>query len=135
MGVNSHMQHPELGHAMDVETIKKDFTIMKQFNINCVCTSHDPPTIDYLRLADEMGIYIVDECGDESHATEWVSERAEWKEAYLDRLRGMVSRDRNHPSIIFWSAGNESGFGRISVRLFQREKNLFFANLYVWWKF
>ena len=110
-GTNSHMQHPDLGHAMDVETIRKDFTIMKQFNINCVRTSHYPPTIDYLNLADEMGIFIVDECGDESHATEYLSERPEWRDAYVDRLRGMVLRDRNHPSIIFWSAGNESGFG------------------------
>ncbi len=110
-GVNSHMQHPDLGHAMDDETIRKDLTLMKQFNVNCVRTSHYPPNIAYLDLADEMGIYIVDETGDESHATEFVSTLPAWKNAYIDRVTGMIFRDRNHPSIIFWSAGNESGFG------------------------
>jgi beta-galactosidase len=62
-GLNSHMQHPELGHTMDRATILKDFTLMKQFNINCVRTSHYPPTIEYLDIADEMGIFIVDETG------------------------------------------------------------------------
>jgi beta-galactosidase len=123
-GVNSHMQHPNLGHVMDKETILKDFTIMKQFNINCVRTSHYPPTIDYLNLADEMGIYIVDECGDEAHATEYISELPEWKDAYIDRLRGMVLRDRNHPSIIFWSAGNESGFGNNICEVIKEGKRL-----------
>lgn len=110
-GVNSHMQHPTLGHAMDVETIRKDFILMKRFNINCVRTSHYPPVQEYLELADELGIYIIDETGDESHATEFISEKAEWKNAYVERVQKMVLRDRNHPSIIFWSAGNESGFG------------------------
>ena len=111
-GTNSHMQHPDLGHAMDLETIRKDLTLMKQFNINCVRTSHYPPNIAYLNLADEMGMYIVDETGDESHATEYVSKLPEWKNAYIDRVTGMVLRDRNHASIIFWSAGNESGTGQ-----------------------
>jgi beta-galactosidase len=123
-GVNSHMQHPTLGHVMDRETILKDFTLMKQFNINCVRTSHYPPTIEYLNLADEMGIYIVDETGDESHATEYISEKPEWREAYLDRVRGMVLRDRNHPSIIFWSAGNESGFGNNICEVIKEGKRL-----------
>jgi beta-galactosidase len=110
-GTNSHMQHPELGHTMDLETMRKDLILMKQFNINCVRTSHYPPNIEYLKLADELGVYIVDETGDESHATEYISKLAEWKNAYVDRVTGMVLRDRNHPSILFWSAGNESGFG------------------------
>jgi len=122
--VNSHMQHPELGHAMDRETIIKDFVLMKQFNINCVRTSHYPPTIEYLDLADEMGIYIVDETGDESHATEYISELPEWRDAYIDRLHGMVLRDRNHPSIIFWSAGNESGFGNNICEVIKEGKRL-----------
>ncbi len=111
-GVNSHIQHPTLGHAMDVETIIKDFTLMKRFNINLVRTSHYPPQQEYLELADELGIFIVDETGDESHATEFVSERDEWTNAYVERVNKMVLRDRNHPSILFWSAGNESGFGK-----------------------
>ncbi len=110
-GINSHMQHPRLGHTMNEETIRKDMALLKQFNINCVRTSHYPPVIRYLELADEYGIFIVDETGDESHATEWVSERKEWEAMYRERVRKMVLRDRNHPCILFWSAGNESGEG------------------------
>ena len=110
-GVNSHMQHPDLGHAMDVETIRKDFFLMKQFNINCVRTCHYPPVKEYLELADELGIYIVDEAGVEAHATEYISNLPEWTKSYVERTEKMVLRDRNHPSIIFWSAGNESGNG------------------------
>lgn len=110
-GVNSHMQHPDLGHAMDVETIRKDFYLMKQFNINCVRTCHYPPVKEYLELADEIGIYIVDEAGVEAHATEYISTLPQWTKSYVERAEKMVLRDRNHPSIIFWSAGNESGSG------------------------
>ncbi len=110
-GVNSHMQHPDLGHTMDVETIRKDFYLMKQFNINCVRTCHYPPVKEYLELADEIGIYIVDEAGVEAHATEFISNMPEWTKSYVERAEKMVLRDRNHPSIIFWSAGNESGSG------------------------
>ena len=110
-GVNSHMLHPETGHAMDVETMRKDLYLMKQFNINCVRTSHYPPNVEYLDLADELGIYIVDETGDEAHAYTYLSSDPEWKDQYLDRMRKMVHRDRNHASVVIWSAGNESGSG------------------------
>lgn len=110
-GINSHMQHPVLGHSMNEETIRKDMRLLKQFNINCVRTSHYPPVIRYLELADEYGIYIADETGDESHATEYVSGKTEWEAMYRERARKMVLRDRNHPCVLFWSAGNESGEG------------------------
>jgi beta-galactosidase len=110
-GINTHMQHPTLGHTMDEATIRKDMAIFKRFNINCVRTSHYPPVNKYLELADEYGIYIVDETGDEAHATENVSERKDFEGMYRERARRMVLRDRNHPSILFWSAGNESGEG------------------------
>ena len=110
--INSHMQHPDLGHAMDEATIRKDFEILKQFNINSVRTSHYPPVPRYLELADEYGLYIIDEAGVEAHATEYLSNRAEWEPMYRERVRKMVLRDRNHPSILFWSAGNESGEGQ-----------------------
>jgi beta-galactosidase len=110
-GVNSHMQHPDLGHTMNRETILKDFYLMKQFNINCVRTSHYPPVKEYLELADELGIYIVDETGDEAHATEQISNDSLWTKSYVERAEKMVLRDRNHPSVLFWSAGNESGSG------------------------
>jgi beta-galactosidase len=110
-GVNSHMLHPETGHAMDTGTMKKDLLLMKRFNINCVRTSHYPPNVEYLDLADELGVYIVDETGDEAHAYQYISRMPEWRAQYLDRMRKMVYRDRNHPAVVIWSAGNESGPG------------------------
>ncbi len=110
-GVNSHMMHPLTGHAMDTGTMRHDLQLMKQFNINCVRTSHYPPNVEYLDLADELGIYVVDETGDEAHAYIELSGNPLWKEQYLDRMRKMVYRDRNHPSVVIWSAGNESGPG------------------------
>ncbi len=110
-GVNSHMHHPEHGQAVPLETLKKDLLIMKQFNINCVRTCHYPPSPEYLELANELGIYIVDEVGDEAHANTHLSKDPAWTEMYRDRSRKLVYRDRNHPSVIIWSAGNESGPG------------------------
>ena len=123
-GVNSHMMHPETGHAMDVETMRKDLHLMKQFNINCVRTSHYPPNVEYLELADELGIYIVDETGDEAHAYIQISHMPRWREQYLDRMRKMVYRDRNHPSVVIWSAGNESGPGENICALIAEGKRI-----------
>jgi beta-galactosidase len=109
--VNSHVQHPETGRTMDVETMRRDLLLMKRFNVNAVRTSHYPPNSAYLDLADELGVYLIDETNDEAHATTFLSRRPEWREMYLDRARRMVHRDRNHPSVIVWSAGNESGSG------------------------
>lgn len=122
--VNSHMQHPELGHAMNRETMVQDLILMKQFNINCVRTSHYPPEPAYLYLADKYGMYIIDETGDEAHGTTWISGLPEWKEAYIDRMEKMLMRDRNHPSIIMWSAGNETGDGENICTLIAGGKKL-----------
>ncbi len=108
---NSHMQHADLGHVMTEEIIRKDFEILKQFNFNAVRTSHYPPVNKYLQLADEYGLYIIDEAGTEAHATQYVCDLPEYTEMYRDRVRKMVLRDRNYPSVLFWSAGNESGEG------------------------
>lgn len=110
-GVNSHMHHPEHGQAVAYETLKTDLLLMKQHNINCVRTSHYPPSPEYIVLADELGMYIIDEVGDEAHNNLQLSEKKEWTEMYRDRSRKLVYRDRNHPSVIVWSAGNESGSG------------------------
>jgi beta-galactosidase len=110
-GVCSHVHHPVTGRAMDQETMLRDLTLMKQFNINCVRTSHYPQNREYYDLADRLGLYIIDETNDEAHCTTWLSREPEWRDMYLDRARKMVFRDRNHPSIIIWSAGNESGNG------------------------
>lgn len=123
-GINSHMQHPEQGHVMDEATIRKDFEILKQFNFNSVRTSHYPPVNKYLELADSYGLYIVDEAGTEAHATEYLSDMPEYLPMYLDRVRKMVIRDRNHPSILFWSAGNESGEGPNITEVVREGKKL-----------
>jgi len=111
-GINTHMQHPDLGHTMDEATIRKDFELFKQFNINCVRISHYPPVTRYLELADEYGFYIIDETGNEAHATEYLGNDPDWEPMYRNRVKRMVLRDRNHPSILFWSAGNETGEGK-----------------------
>ena len=108
---NSHMQHPEMGHAMTEEVIRKDFEMLKRFNFNAVRTSHYPPVNKYLELADEYGLFVIDETGDEAHATEQVSSDDNFLGMYQERVRRMVLRDRNHPCVLFWSAGNESGEG------------------------
>lgn len=105
----SHMQHPSLGHVMTEEVIRKDIEILKQFGFNAVRTSHYPPVNRYLELADEYGLFVIDETGDEAHATEYVCGLKEFTEMYRERVRRMVLRDRNYPCVLFWSAGNESG--------------------------
>ena len=122
--VNSHMQHPEQGHYMDEETIRKDFEILKQFNFNGVRTSHYPPTNKYLQLANEYGLYIIDEAGDEAHATEWLSNKTEYTGMYKERCQKMVLRDRNYPCVLFWSAGNESGEGNNISEVIKEGKRL-----------
>ena len=120
----SHMQHPTLGHAMTEEVIRRDMEILKQFNFNGVRTSHYPPVNEYLDLADEYGLYIIDETGDESHASEYASSLPEFKEMYRERVRRMVLRDRNHACVLFWSAGNESGEGENIAEVIQEGKSL-----------
>ena len=105
----SHMQHPETGHVITEEVIRRDMQILKQFGFNAVRTSHYPPVNRYLDIADEYGVFVIDETGDEAHATEYVSSLKEFTEMYRERVRRMVLRDRNHACVLFWSAGNESG--------------------------
>ncbi|MCR8667876.1 DUF4981 domain-containing protein [Aestuariibaculum sp. M13] len=123
-GTNTHMQHPEMGHVVDEATIRKDMEILKQFNFNLVRISHYIPVNRYLELADEYGLFIVDEVGNECHATQFVSDMPEYTEMYKDRTRKAVLRDRNHPSILFWSAGNESGEGMNITEVVKEGKKL-----------
>ncbi|HEX2949898.1 MAG TPA: glycoside hydrolase family 2 TIM barrel-domain containing protein [Armatimonadota bacterium] len=116
-GVNRHDTHPDLGHAVSLEAMIKDVTLMKQHNINAVRTSHYPNDPRWLDLCDEYGLYVIDEADLEAHGFCFtgdfneLSNDPEWKDAYLDRAERMVERDKNHPSIIMWSLGNESGYG------------------------
>lgn len=122
--INTHMQHPEKGHAMDEATIRRDMEILKQHNFNAVRTSHYPPVNLYLELADEYGLYIINEAGDEAHATEYISNDPQYIPMYQERVRQLVLRDRNHPSVLFWSAGNESGEGPDITEVVKEGKRL-----------
>jgi beta-galactosidase/beta-glucuronidase len=117
-GVNRHDTHPDLGHAVSLESMVRDVTLMKQHNINAVRTSHYPNDPRWLDLCDQYGLYVIDEADLETHGFAFLNNVSRlsgdpaWEEAYVDRARRMVERDKNHPSIIMWSLGNESGYGR-----------------------
>lgn len=117
-GVNRHEWDPETGRTLSYATMRRDVLLMKRHNINAVRTSHYPPDSAFLDLCDEFGLWVVDECDLETHGFEPVgrhtnpSDDPRWQEAYLDRMSRTVERDKNHPSVIMWSLGNESGTGR-----------------------
>lgn len=110
-GVNRHEHDPETGHAITVESMVRDIQLMKQFNINTVRTSHYPNDPRWYALCDRYGLYVIDEANIESHDAQHLARNPDWKAAHLDRTIRMVERDKNHPSIIMWSLGNEAGDG------------------------
>lgn len=115
-GVNAQDTHPVHGRAMDVPTMLRDIQLMKQANMNTFRTSHYPRQAKMYAMFDYYGIYVMDEADIECHY-DWtynknvISSAPTWKAAFVDRMDHMVRRDRNHPSVIFWSLGNESGTG------------------------
>ena len=114
-GVNRHEHDPDTGHYVTRESMIRDITLMKQNNINTVRTSHYPNAPMWYDLCDEYGLYLIDEANIESHGMgygkESLAKQAQWKDAHLDRIMNMVERDKNHPSVILWSLGNEAGDG------------------------
>ena len=115
LGVNHHDTHPEKGYALSIDDMERDVKIFKDFNVNCVRTSHYPPDPAFLDLCDEYGIYVVDEadiethgCQSELHKPGACSHDPEWQPRYWDRVSRMFERDKNHPSITMWSLGNEA---------------------------
>jgi beta-galactosidase len=113
-GVNRHEHHPELGHVMTEENMIRDICLMKQYNFNAVRTAHYPNHPKWYELCDEYGLYVCDEANIETHGMEPMSRLSvdpQWAHAYMSRYTQMVQRDKNHPSIILWSLGNESGHG------------------------
>ena len=113
-GVNRHDSHPLLGHATPLEHMIRDIEILKSHNVNMVRTSHYPNDPRFVGLCDRYGLYVCDETDIETHGMRpWngLSDNPAWEKAYLDRAVRMVERDKNHPSIIMWSLGNESGLG------------------------
>ncbi len=110
-GVNRHEHDPDTGHYLSHESMLKDILLMKQNNINTVRTCHYPNDPYWYELCDEYGMYLIDEANIESHGYNAVANIPEWKKMHLDRAVRMVERDKNHPSVIFWSMGNEAGRG------------------------
>jgi beta-galactosidase len=127
-GVNRHEFDPDTGRAVGEDVMLADVLLMKRHNVNAVRTSHYPPHPRFLELCDEYGLYVVDECDLETHGffpvgvapsqDGWPPEQdnpadePHWREELVWRMRRMVERDKNHPSVVIWSLGNESGSGR-----------------------
>jgi len=111
-GVNHHDHHPDHGKAVPFATMVRDVRLMKQFNFNAVRCSHYPNDPRWLELCDEYGLYVIDEANLESHAFHnQLCFNSRYAAAWLDRTMRMVLRDKNHPAVILWSLGNESGYG------------------------
>ena len=140
-GANRHEHHPCKGRAVPYELLRHDLLTMKRHNLNSIRTCHQPSDPRLYDLADELGLWIMDEADLECHgfdtiqsrslsrterflspeeqkgvsylrAGRWLSDNLDWKEAYVDRARQMVCRDKNHPSVVLWSLGNEAFQGR-----------------------
>lgn len=133
-GVNLHEHHQTAGHVVDRETMLTDIRTMKQNNINAVRMSHYPQSPLWYELCDEYGLYVVDEANIEIHdmgatlqgpfdKSVHPAYLPEWKEAMLDREYSLVERDKNHPSVIIWSMGNECGNGENFFAAYEWIKN------------
>jgi beta-galactosidase len=129
-GVNLHEHNPYSGHVQDEATMRKDIALMKQYNINAVRTSHYPQSPLWYKLCDEYGLFLCDEANIETHGMgaegqSWFDKEKhpayhpDWAEAHKDRVIRLVERDKNHPSVILWSMGNECGNGPVFYDIYQ----------------
>ena len=134
-GVNRHDTHPYHGWVMTDDELLSELRLMKQLHINCIRTSHYPPTPKYLNFCDELGFYVILETDNETHgfykraghgekdpgydmaSNDWPCNRPEWEKEHLERMERALERDKNHPSIIMWSIGNETGFGENHISM------------------
>ncbi|KFZ15536.1 hypothetical protein V501_02667 [Pseudogymnoascus sp. VKM F-4519 (FW-2642)] len=146
-GVNRHEHHPDHGRAVPYEFMKADLLLMKRHNINAIRTSHQPNDPRLYDLCDELGIYLIDEADVETHGFDlieilrlspsekllhdkeqqiirfdraghrWLADNPDWEQAYVDRAERLVSRDKNHASVVIWSLGNEAFFGKNFVAM------------------
>ncbi len=126
-GVNHHDSTPTRGWVMSKDELQRDLTLMKSLNMNCVRTSHYPPSPEFLQMCDRMGFYVILETDLETHGfvarygdhssqydmdfPGWPCVDSQWRDSFMDRMVRAVERDKNHTSIIMWSTGNESGHG------------------------
>ena len=115
-GVNRHDHHPQTGRYVDRKTYEKDVRLMKEANINFLRTSHYPDDPYLYELCDRYGVFVMDEANNESHGygigNKEIGDNPGWTKAHVDRAVSLVERDKNCPSVIFWSLGNEAGAGR-----------------------
>ncbi|KAK0748479.1 hypothetical protein B0T21DRAFT_324201 [Apiosordaria backusii] len=151
-GVNRHDHHPLFGRAVPVDFIRQDLLLMKQHNINALRCSHYPSHPKLFDIADELGFWVIDEADLECHgfydavarpqdipeemdyeerkklafgkAAKYTSDNPTWKAAYLDRMEQMIHRDKNHPSIIIWSLGNEAFYGQNHKAMYDLAKRI-----------
>ena len=127
-GVNRHDHHPRFGRAVPLEFIKRDLILMKQHNVNAVRTSHYPNDPRLVQMANELGLYVMDEADLECHGTgidasSVPSDKPSWKAAYVKRMQQLVHRDKNNPCVIMWSLGNESFYGQNHQAMFEWSKD------------
>jgi len=151
-GVNRHDHHPLFGRAVPVDFIRQDLLLMKSHNINALRCSHYPSHPKLFEIADELGLWVIDEADLECHgfydavarpqdipeemdyeerkkltfpqAAQYTSNNPSWTAAYLDRMEQMVQRDKNHPSIIIWSLGNEAFYGQNHKAMYDYAKRV-----------
>ncbi len=139
-GVNHHDTHPIKGYCESDEDLRADLIAMKKLNINTVRMSHYPPTPEFLNMCDEMGFYVIDETDLETHGIlrreasapykfdvdngDWPCDKPEFEKEYKERMQRMIERDKNHPCVIMWSTGNESGHGRNHRRMIELARSL-----------
>lgn len=115
-GVNRHEMDPDTGYTVSRDAMIRDIELMKQHNVNTVRTSHYPNTPEWYELTDLYGLYVIDEANIESHGVGYdpaktLARKPEWRAAHIARTEGMLERDKNHPSVIIWSLGNEASDG------------------------
>jgi beta-galactosidase len=127
-GVNMHEHDDVNGHVVDEALILKDIRVMKSHNINAMRTCHYPQQELWYQMCDKYGLYLIDEADIESHGVGYekdvtLADKKEWEAAHLDRMQKMVERDKNHPSVIFWSMGNEAGDGHNFLNGYKWIKN------------
>jgi beta-galactosidase len=117
-GVNRHEHSPYKGRTMDHSFVEEELKLMKRLNINSIRTAHYPNSPELYRLADQYGFYLVDEVNAECHQGEnWLPNIPGWEASFLDRMEKLVQRDKNHPSVIIWSTGNECGLAPVHQKM------------------
>ncbi len=145
-GVNHHDTHPTKGYTQNRDEILTDLLKMKELNINTLRTSHYPPPPELLDMCDELGLYVIDETDIETHGFSnrtgshqggydvqdpiWPCQDPNFRQMFMERMKRMVERDKNHPCIIMWSTGNESGYGVNQEAMIEWGKNRDNSRLY-----